>query len=439
MKSGADVNKTLSESNEPMTMGSRLGFHPETPFLLALLFFLLLSCSPGGTNQGETSAEGASEAAAEAEHAEEVHLEPGDAETWDIAVGPVEFTDVTGELELPGVLTTNQNRTARISPLVAGQIASVMVDLGRRVERGQTLAELNAPEFTRAQTEFLQAAAQAKLSQKDFERARGLRAQQAIEEREFLRRESIFEQDMARMRAAEVMLHSLGVDEERMRSISLGLDLNVPLEDHSAVDPLLAIRSPLSGTVLTRDAVLGDYVDPDQVIFTVSDLSSLWAELDAYEQQLPSLASSADVVIRSPLFPDQDFPGRITFISDEVDEELRTIGVRVEVPNAERLLKPNMYVNGFMRVRTPGERHMVVPPDAVQLLEGRQVVFVEEPAEPGEDHRVFQAVDVVPGETLTIGRIVLEGLEGSETIVTRGAFTLKAEMTKGAGGHQHVH
>ena len=72
-------------------------------------------------------------------------------------------------------------------------------------------------------------------------------------------------------------------------------------------------------------------------------------------------------------------------------------------------------------------------------MEGRHVVFVELPAEEGEEHRLFEEREVVPGETLSVGRVILEGLEGWERVVTRGAFTLKSEMTKGAAGHQHVH
>jgi cobalt-zinc-cadmium efflux system membrane fusion protein len=277
------------------------------------------------------------------------------------------------------------------------------------------------------------------LSRKDYERAVVLRERQAIEEREFLRRQALVEQHLAELRAAEVILHSLGVDEDRLRSISAGLDLSVATEDHSAVEPLLPLRSPLSGVVLTRDAILGDHVEPGQVLFTVSDLTSLWARLDAYEHQIEFLSPDADVVIRAPVLPDREFPGRITFIADQVDRELRTVGVRVEVPNAGGALKPNMYVQGFLRVRTEGEERLVVPADAVQFLEGRSVVFVQGPPEPGEDHLVFEAVEVTPGETLTVGRIILGGLDGTEQIVTVGAFTLKAELTKGAGGHGHAH
>jgi len=395
-----------------------------------LLCGFLLACGSAPEPEPEAAAE---------EESHVVHLEPESVEAWGLEIGPPGRTSVVAEIELPGILTTNGNRTARIASLVAGQVAARMVDVGSRVTAGQELVALNAPEFTRAQTAFLQAWAQAELSRKDYERAIVLRDQRAIEEREFLRRQALYEQQVAELRSAEVILHSLGVDEDRVRDISDGLNLDLPFEEHDAVEPLLPIRSPIDGVVIQRDVVLGGPVDPGQTLFTVSDLSVLWAQLDAYEEQLPGLSRDAEVVVRSPLVPDVDFPGRITVISDEVDPELRTVRVRVEVPNPGGNLRPNMFVNGFVRLRSPDVERIILPEGAVQLLEGRHVVFVALPPEPGEDHLRFEEREVVPGEVLTEGQVILEGLDGTEDVVRLGAFTLKAEMTKGAGGHQHVH
>ncbi len=417
----------------------------EVPLVPAVVCVLLLTlasggaCSPGGS-EGEA---GAPEVGApEDEHEDELHLEPEQLEAWGIRLGPVGRTTIAAELTLPGALTFNENRTAKVAPLVAGQISSLQVDLGSRVARGQTLATLNSPEFTQAQTRFLQAFAQAELSRKDYERAEVLRAGRAIEEREFLRRQAVYEQHLADRRAAEVFLHSLGIEEDRMRELEAAVDVSRPPEDHQAVDPPLAVRTPLSGVVVERDAILGDHVEPGRVLFTVSDLSSLWAWLDAYEDQIGRLSSNGDVLIQTPIFPARDFPGRITFVADQVDPELRTVRVRAEIPNPDGLLKPNMFVQGLLQLQGQEER-MVVPTDAVQLLEGRNVVFVVVPedAEAGaeEEHTVVRAFDVEPGETLSVGRIVVSGLDGSEVIVIQGAFNLKAEITKGAGGHGHAH
>jgi cobalt-zinc-cadmium efflux system membrane fusion protein len=393
---------------------------------------VLIACSSaepeGDTHQGED----------EGEVEDELHLEPEQLQDWGVQVGPVATTRIAAELTLPGALTLNENRTAKIGPLVPGQISEIQVDLGTRVRAGQALATMNSPEFTRAQTEFIQAFAQSELSRKDFERARLLLESRAIEEREFLRRQATYEQHLAERRAAEVVLHALGLDEARVRELERAVDLTVPPVDHAVVDPPLALRTPIGGVVIERHAVLGDHAEAGQTLFLVSDLTSLWAQLDAYEDQMAALTRNAQLAIRTSLFPERDFPGEIDYLGDQVDEQLRTVQVRAVIPNGEGLLKPNMYVQGLLRISGEEERWLV-PTDAVQLLEGRHVVFVVVPAEPGEDHTVVQAREVTPGETLSVGRIIEGGLEGSETIVLQGAFNLKAELTKGAGGHAHAH
>jgi cobalt-zinc-cadmium efflux system membrane fusion protein len=411
--------------------------------ILPLAFFLL-ACGPTGdgseANEPAAAVDEGQDASVEAEpEAESVHVEPEHVEEWGLEVGTPDRTNIRAEIELPGVLTTNENRTSRIGSLVEGQIAELTADLGTRVQAGQTLAALNAPEFTRAQTEFLRAVAQANLSQKDYERAIVLRDERAIGEREFLTRESLAEEHIAELRSAEVILHSFGMEEDQLRTMSNSLIAEAPLEDHTAVQSLLPIRSPIGGVVIQRDAVLGDHTDPERTLFTVSDLSVLWARLDAYENQIPLLDREAEVVIRTHLFPEMTFPGEITVIADQVDAELRTVRVRAEVPNPDGLLRPNMYVQGFLRITSPSEQQHILPVDAVQIHEGHHVVFVQLPPEPGEDHLVFEVREVEIGETLTDGVIILSGLTGSEQVVKVGAFTLKAEMTKGAGGHDHVH
>ena len=114
---------------------------------LVLLALFLGACSPGGPDGG------ADAAGTEAEEPEnELHLESQQIQDWGVRIGPVATTSVTAELTLPGALTVNENRTARIAPLVAGQISNLRVDLGSRVSAGQTMVTLNSPEFTRAQT-----------------------------------------------------------------------------------------------------------------------------------------------------------------------------------------------------------------------------------------------------------------------------------------------
>ena len=84
-------------------------------------------------------------------------------------------------------------------------------------------------------------------------------------------------------------------------------------------------RPPSGGWSSNVTRSSGEHSEPGHTLFTVSDLSSLWARLDAYEDQMAHLDPTAEIVIRTSIFPDRDFPGRITFIADQIDEQLRTV------------------------------------------------------------------------------------------------------------------
>jgi cobalt-zinc-cadmium efflux system membrane fusion protein len=377
-------------------------------------------------------------AAAPAVH-QELHLEPGLADRWGIVTVPVALSDLAADEVLPGVVALDQDRTALISPLLSGQIAAVEADLGDAVTAGRPLLTLNAPEFTRAQSDFLDLLTRASLARREYERALALQAEQALEEREFLRRQSEFEGLVTELVAAESLLHAFGLDHDRIEEIKARCrEALTGDRDCEVAGSLLVLRAPITGTVIQREAVLGENVGPERLLFTITDLTRLWVLLDAYEDQLVGVRVGTGVVIHGETLGEERIEGHITWISDVVDERLRTVRLRVAVRDPGGRLRPNTFVTGHLQGRL-ARPLPAVPDEAVQYLEGEPFVFVQEPSEPGEDYRVFAVRHIRPGALVAGRRLVLEGLEAGEAVVARGAFTLKAELTKSAGGQDHVH
>jgi cobalt-zinc-cadmium efflux system membrane fusion protein len=399
---------------------------------LLFLFFLSVACS--------TDAPVTDDHAEADDHS--VHVEPDQAAEWGIETAIVATSDVSSRVTVPGVLGLNDNRTAHISSFVSGKVVDLSVDLGSNVREGQVLLTINSPEFAEAQADYLDANSRCKLARRDYERALELWETRSIEERDLLRHEAELGQCITDLAASESSLHSYGVDHEWMddlkaRSVNLSQEGGDP---DLIADANLPIYSPIVGRVIYRDVVVGEHVDPTHTLFTVSRLGALWALLDVYENDLPYVRLSSDVVIKSPLFPSTDFPGRIAYISDVVDETLRTVQTRVEVTNIDGLLKPNMYIQGIVQNRNDTASVIAIPDDAIVMLHGEQTVFVLGSPEPGEDHLVFLVQHVEVGELIGDLRIITSGLEEGQAVVTVGAFTLKSEIDKSAGGHEgHVH
>ncbi len=353
---------------------------------------------------------------------------------WGIVLDSVSKQNISSRLTLPGVLTVNQNRTAHISSFVQGKIVSHTADLGDYILKGQALVTINSPEFAQTQADFLRARAKYLLSQKEYERAKMLLSEKAIEEKEYLRREAEYEKLATDYGALGSALHSFGVTHDQIDEL---IEKCKSIQDKQykceIADPNLPLLSPISGTVIFRDVVVGEHVDPTKILYTVSDLKNLWAVLDVYEKDLPHIEQNSKVIVSSSIYPEKKFHGKITYISDLIDEKLRTVKTRAEVDNAEGLLKPNMYIQGTVENLQEQREILAVPEEAIQNLEGEKIVFVLEEGD------IFAVRHVKLGTRVGENRIIEQGLEPGDSVVVKGAFHLKAELGKTTFGHTHVH
>lgn len=374
-----------------------------------------------------------SETVSEHEH-NTIHPSAEKIQAWNIKVATAKKSTAVYKTTLPGIIALNLNRTAHISPFVSGKVESLSTDLGQKVVKGQLLLTLNSPEYAQAQAEFLQARAKLNLSREEFERAKRLFQKQAIEEKEFLRRKAEHEKLATEYGTLESILHSYGLDHEQIETLIINCQ-NLREENDLCriTNPMIPLYSPISGTVIFRQVVLGEHVNPGKTLLTISDLSRLWAILDAYEKDLPYIKEKAEIIIRTSLYPDRDFRGKIVTIGDIIDQKLRTIKIRAEVDNSSQLLKPNMYIQALIEQEDHNIMIISLPEEAVQSIDGETIVFVEE--KPGE----FAVRHVETKELSAKERIILTGLNEGEKVVVKGAFNLKAELTKETFGHQHAH
>jgi cobalt-zinc-cadmium efflux system membrane fusion protein len=381
---------------------------------------LLVGCGqrPASTPAEEAPAPGATRGAPR-----EIRVTPEMQKKWGLVTGPVERLTVTSAVTLPGIIALNQQRTALITSPIEGRVTSIGADLGDQVRAGQTLVVIHSPALAQAQTTFLQASARRAVAGRELDRARELLKDEAIQQKEVLRRQAEFDAATTEYGLAESQLHSLGWDHPQLNALlekasRAGTDLS------DLVDPTLTIRAVVDGRVVTRDVVAGEHVRPDKLLFTVSDLSTVWALLDAREKDLPGLTVGGRVAITSEVYGGRRFEGRLTRIGDVVDEKLRTIKLRVELPNPGLLLKPNMFVQGALELRGGTRDVLGVPEDAVQTIQGEPAVFVL------GSNGGFAVKPVVIGERIGAKRAITGGLDGREVIVIAGAFNLKAELLK---------
>lgn len=191
----------------------------------------------------------------------------------------------------------------------------------------------------------------------------------------------------------------------------------------------LAIYTPLSGIVIEKIVLQGQYVNVGDPLFTIADLSSVWVEAEVYESDFPSIKIGQKVDIVSQSYPDRAFTGKVSFIYPFLDPKTRTVKVRVQIANPGLMLKPDMFVNVSLKI--PLGDALVVPVAAVMDNGKRKVVWVE--TKPG----MFAPRDVKVGARVGDNVQILSGVLRGDKVAASGGYLIdsEAQLKGGGGGH----
>ncbi len=349
-----------------------------------------------------------------------------------IVIERVEARALPELIRVTGRITINENQTWRVGAVTDGRIVQVLVREGDRVEEGQILARLHSHDVHESRAEYRRAVAELDRLQAGLSYALNLRNRtRRLYELKAASLQQL-EQAEAELRNAETAVANGKVELERTRTHLedfLGVPADVPA-DHEAErgydeHDLVPIRAPAGGTLLKRNVTAGTVVEPSQDLFVITELSTLWMMGAVNEAHLAKLRIGMPVRIWVQAYPNRSFAGRLAKLNTELDATTRTITARVEVPNSDGRLKPEMYA--LAELELSGTREAVfVPEVAVQEVEGRRSVFVRT----GRNRFEPRAVETAPGVG---GHIeVIAGLRPGEEVVVAGGFVLKSHLLKSA-------
>lgn len=296
---------------------------------------------------------------------------------------------VAKSLRLLGTLEVAEPRVREITAWVPGRVEKLYVDFeGASVRRGDRLYELYSPEVYSAQEALIQ-------TLRASERTGA--ASPAVD-------------------AARERLRLWGLTDGQISSI----------EKSGTPMTRITIVAPVSGTITHRAVSEGSTFKGGQHLFSITDLSQLWLQLDAYESDLPWLRTGHDVLFETGAFPGETFEGSIEFIDPTLNTKTRTANVRVAVKNGDGRLKPGLFARATIRAPWrggAGEGDPLVIPATAPLVTGkRAVVYIEE--EPGR----YTGREVVLGTRAGDMQVVQSGLREGERVVTNGAFKIDSAL-----------
>jgi RND family efflux transporter MFP subunit len=315
----------------------------------------------------------------------------------------VERKPLIREIRTTAQIVADETRIAHVHVKVAGYIDRAYVDyIGQLVKKGDPLFTLYSPDLVSTEEEYLIAKrGDASLNSSPFkEIAQGAK--------------SLLESTRQRLKLWDI-------SDEQIRQ----------LDQAGKVSRDLTFYSPVTGFVTDRQAFPQKSVTPDTELYTVSDLSTVWANADIYEYEVPFVHVGQLISFTLSYYPGKTYTGKISYIYPTVDPQSRTVKVRVQIPNPGFVLKPQMFADAQLRVDYGTQ--VIIPQEAVLDSGTEQRVFVVHPG------GVFEPRKITLGPVVDGNVAVLSGLKAGETVVTSGNFLIDSEsrLKSAVSGMQH--
>ena len=376
-----------------------------------------------GQDHGEAHGDGDShDAHGHSVHDEAVRLQPEELADLNITLKTAAPGHLDIGVTMPGEVRLNEDRLAHVVPKLAGIVSEVTVSLGDDVKKGDVMAILESRELATAKSEYLAAREHLNLATANFEREQKLWKEKISAQKDFLEAQNQLASARIALQGVRQELEALGFNSEYIDSLR---------NESGASLTRYVVTAPFDGTVISKHLALGEYVEANAAIYTVSDLSTVWVDLQVYQKDLAAVREGQAVVVSAQAaIPDAS--ATIAYVGPLVGEATRTALARVVLPNPEGHWRPGLFVTA--KVMVDAETVPIrVEKTALHEIAGVTHVFVR-------DEHGFEPAPVVLGRADRTGVEVLEGLQPGQTYVATGGFHLKAELNKEAfGSHGHSH
>ncbi|MBA1446686.1 MAG: efflux RND transporter periplasmic adaptor subunit [Gammaproteobacteria bacterium] len=311
------------------------------------------------------------------------------------------------EIEAPGEILLNAYASSQVTPRIKAQVIKRHIRLGNPVSVGEPLVTLSSVAMAEGQGALLVAA-------QEWRRVKKL-GKKVVSERRYLEAQVAFQQARAKLLA-------YGLTTGQTDRLVTGDAIR-------QADGRFTLLSPQAGTVIRDDFIIGQMIEPGELLFKITDESRLWVQARVNPKSVPHINMGAPARV---LAGTEWIEGKVIQVHHALDETTRTLAVRLEIPNPADRLHPGQFVTARIKTGESGQNALTLPLDAVMRSpDGDWQVFVEE--EPGE----FEPKEVELLRQLP-GLAVIGGLKPGTRVVTQGAFFVQSELAK-SGFEVHNH
>jgi membrane fusion protein, heavy metal efflux system len=333
-----------------------------------------------------------------------------EAQLAHVQVEPVTKASWTTTLRTTGTVDWDNDQTSQAITQVGGRVTRIAVDTGANVKAGDPLLYVASPDLTSAVSTYRKAKNRMDLAQRTLDRNKDLLEHKAIAARDLESTQADYNDAATDVQNALQDLKIFDVDQG---------DLDAAEHQNVPIQPELAMRAPISGTVVQKSVLPGQIIQAGATAaFVISNTSTVWVQGRIYEKDVPLVHVGDVVEARNAAWP-QTFRGVVTEIDRLVDPATRTVLVRIVTPNTGGLLKKDQFLDIELHDRV--RRDVLAVPVAAVLYDDQNLPFVYVETGKGTFAQRLVRIGSQQGDQMEI----VDGLKAIERVVSQGSLFLQ--------------
>jgi len=317
-----------------------------------------------------------------------------------ISIDTVKYEQIEDQLSLTGEVAFNDNKVVKVFPNASGQVVSVAVSLGDSVRKGQTLAVIKSADIVSDYADLRTAGNNAAIAEKELKNAEQLYKSGISSEKDYAQAKLEYNKAMDDVHKVKTQIAIKG-------------------GGNTKAEGTYIISSPADGFVVEKNISAGSFIrnDYSQNLFTVSNMKNVWVWANVFETDIQKIKEGEPAVITTLAYPGKVFYGHVDQVNFVLDPMSKAMKIKIVLPNADRLLKPEMFTNITLAKKEP-EKALTIPTSALIADNGKNYVVIY------KDKYHVSVQEVTPGKIEDTKTYIQSGLQPGDLVISKNQVLL---------------
>lgn len=317
-----------------------------------------------------------------------------------IRIDSAVVSHIDDELKLSGEISFDDNKVVKVFPFSSGQAVRVLVSLGDKVKKGQTLAVIKSAEVAGNYSDLAAANNDVAIAKRQLDNTESLFQNGIASEREYAEAKENYQKTLS-------------------ASNKLKEQIAINGKGNTTEDGTYTVKAPIDGYVVEKKLSQGAFIRSDNSdnLFTIGDINEVWVWANVYESDIAKVKEGYTANITTLAYPDKVYPGEVDKVNQILDSVTKVMKIRIRLPNKNYELKPEMFANILIKNKE-GRQAITIPSAALVSDNGKNFVVVY------HDQCNLQLQEVQVIKTVQDKAYIASGLKQGDKLISQNQILL---------------